>query len=676
MFDTVLVANRGEIAVRIFRTLHSMGIRSVAVFSDADADSRHVRTADAAFWIGPSPAIESYLNIDRVIEAALRSGAQAVHPGYGFLSENAEFARACQQSGLVFIGPNVDAIEIMGDKIRAKRVVSAAGIPVVPGRAESTMTDDDLVSAATEIGFPLLLKPSAGGGGKGMRLVSEPEYLGEAIVSARREAESSFGDDALFLERFVINPRHIEVQVLADRFGNTVHLGERECSLQRRHQKVIEEAPSMLLDGTRGRLTASAVQAALSVRYLGVGTVEFIMSADAPDEFFFIEMNTRLQVEHPVTELVTGLDLVEQQLRVASGERLAITQDDVCVSGHAIEARLYAEDPARGFVPTGGRVLFLREPSGVGVRVDSSLEDGGDVPTNYDPMVSKIAAHGPDRETALARLTRALSDTVVLGMNTNVSFLRSLLANEDVRAARLDTGLIERELSNLVGGDHDDNLNDALCVAAIARVVALEPPGGVIDRWDVSDGWRLGEHAPMTWIFETPSKTYADVLAVWGASELRISVSGLASDVHHATATCRSRIGANEALIDVDEREIHTFVAVDGDTVWTWVDGVTTMLRLVTRNRQRGDLMVDDGDLRAPMPGNVVELAVRQGDRVEEGSHLAVIEAMKMENAILAPFGAVVTEVLVSVGEHVAMDQLMVRLATTDNAPTMHEEVL
>jgi acetyl-CoA/propionyl-CoA carboxylase biotin carboxyl carrier protein len=355
MFETVLIANRGEIAVRIIRTLKRLGIRSVAVYSDADRSARHVRDADEALYLGATDPHESYLNIDRVLDACVSSGATAVHPGYGFLSENATFATACAQRGITFIGPSARAITLMGDKIQAKLHVSAAGVPVVPGRVAMGMTDADLRAAAMEIGFPVLVKPSAGGGGKGMRLVERPDDLQEALTGSRREAQSSFGDDALFLERFVVRPRHIEVQILGDQFGTVVHLGERECSLQRRHQKVVEEAPSPLLDeATRARLCASAIDAARSVDYSGVGTVEFIVSSEAPDEFFFMEMNTRLQVEHPVTEMVTGLDLVEQQLRVAAGLSLAPDVTNSRVTGHAVEARVYAESPARGFLPTSG----------------------------------------------------------------------------------------------------------------------------------------------------------------------------------------------------------------------------------------------------------------------------------------------------------------------------------
>lgn len=486
MFDTVLVANRGEIAVRVIRTLRSLGVRSVAVFSDADADARHVREADTAVRIGPAPAAESYLSVERLLEAAARTGAQAVHPGYGFLAENAAFARACEEAGLVFIGPSADAIALMGDKIRAKETVRAAGVPVVPGGR-----DPELAEAARELGAPVLLKPSAGGGGKGMRLVRDLSLLEEEIAAARREARASFGDDTLLVERWIDRPRHIEIQVLADGHGNVVHLGERECSLQRRHQKIIEEAPSVLLDdGTRAAMGEAAVQAARSCGYRGAGTVEFIVPGGDPTQYYFMEMNTRLQVEHPVTELVTGLDLVEWQLRVAAGERLGFAQEELRLTGHAVEARICAEDPARGFLPSGGTVLLLDEPQGDGVRTDSGLTEGTEVGSLYDPMLSKVIAYGPDRETALRKLRSALAETVTLGVPTNAGFLRRLLAHPAVVAGELDTGLVERVVDELVDTDVPEEVYEA---AAAVRLQALKPRAeGWTDPFSVPSGWRLG----------------------------------------------------------------------------------------------------------------------------------------------------------------------------------------
>ena len=437
-FDRVLVANRGEIAVRVIRTLRRLGIRSIAVYSDADADAPHVRLADEAVRIGPAPATESYLDPERVIAAALESGAEAIHPGYGFLSEHAGFAEACRDAGLVFVGPGIEALEVMGDKIRAKRHVEASGVPTVPGVADAALDDAALVAASASVGFPLLVKPSAGGGGKGMQVARDADELAAALPAARRIALAAFGDDTLLLERLIERPRHIEVQVLADAHGGVVHLGERECSLQRRHQKVIEESPSPLLDAeTRSRIGQAACDAARSVDYLGAGTVEFLVSDAAPDEFFFIEMNTRLQVEHPVTELVTGVDLVKEQLRIAQGEPLRARTS--LLLGHAIEVRLYAEDP-RTFLPQGGRLERLRLPTGI--RVDAGVEEGDEVALAYDPMIAKLIAHGQTRQEALEMLRGALAETEVDGVVTNLPFLRWLVAHPNVRAGHTTTAFL------------------------------------------------------------------------------------------------------------------------------------------------------------------------------------------------------------------------------------------
>ncbi len=499
MFGTVLVANRGEIACRVIRTLRRLGIRSVAVYTEPDAGAPHVALADLAVYLGPAPA---YLSAEAVVSAARRAGAQAVHPGYGFLSENTAFAAACEQAGIVFVGPPAAAIEAMGDKIRAKQAVAKAGVPVVPGSDQesgSGLDDEALARAAAGIGYPVLLKPSAGGGGKGMREVHRPEDLADAIGSARRAARGSFGDDTLLVERLVTDPRHIEIQVLADAHGNVIHLGERECSLQRRHQKIIEEAPSPLLDDAqREAMGAAAVEAARAVGYTGAGTVEFIVSGDRPDEFFFMEMNTRLQVEHPVTEEIFGLDLVELQLRVAAGEREPWPARRQA-RGHAIEARIYAEDPAAGFLPTGGRVLALSWPDGV--RVDAGIAAGSVVGSDYDPMLAKVIAHGTDRAEALARLDAALGQVVVLGVGTNTGFLRTLLADPDVRAGRLDTGLVGRRLDALARTGQPAAVPpaDVLPAAAGLALAALEPAGDVTDPFDIPGGWRIGEPAWTTW---------------------------------------------------------------------------------------------------------------------------------------------------------------------------------
>ncbi|MEU5469438.1 ATP-binding protein [Streptomyces lydicus] len=649
MFDSVLIANRGEIAVRVIRTLRTLGIRSVAVYSDADAGARHVHEADTAVRIGPAPAAESYLSVERLLDAAARTGAQAVHPGYGFLAENAAFARACADAGLVFIGPSADAIELMGDKIRAKETVHTAGVPVVPGSSGSGLDDSQLAAAAREIGMPVLLKPSAGGGGKGMRLVREEALLGDEIAAARREARSSFGDDTLLVERWIDRPRHIEIQVLADGHGHVIHLGERECSLQRRHQKLVEEAPSVLLDeATRAAMGEAAVQAARSCGYRGAGTVEFIVPGKDPSSYYFMEMNTRLQVEHPVTELVTGLDLVEWQLRIAAGERLPYAQEDITLNGHAVEARLCAETVsvkggARDFLPTGGTVLALHEAQGDGVRTDSGLSQGVEVGSRYDPMLAKVIAHGPDRESALRRLRAALAQTVTLGVPTNAGFLRRLLAHPDVVSGELDTGLVEREAAGLVDTEVPEEVYAA---AAAVRQAALEPAadaGGWRDPFAAPSGFRLGgEPVPVRHWLRVPGHDPVayDVLPGSPAGQVeadrvRVTVDGVTHTFHRSG----------------------DWLGRDGDS-WQVTDHDPVAAALRGAGRAHGA-----ETLAAPMPGTVTVVKVAVGDEVAAGQGLLVVEAMKMEHVISAPHAGTVTELDVTAGATVAMDQILAVIA-------------
>ncbi|GAA2457740.1 acetyl-CoA carboxylase biotin carboxylase subunit [Agromyces soli] len=632
-FDRVLVANRGEIAVRVIRTLQRLGIEAVAVYSDADRDAPHVALADRAVRIGPAPAAESYLDPERLVRAAVESGAEAVHPGYGFLSEHAGFARACADAGLVFIGPGARALEIMGDKIRAKRHVAASGVPVVPGVADPALDDAALLDAAEAVGYPILVKPSAGGGGKGMQLARDREELAEALPTARRVASAAFGDDTLLLERFIERPRHIEVQVLADAHGAVVHLGERECSLQRRHQKVIEEAPSALLDeATRERIGLAACEAARSVDYRGAGTVEFLVSDAAPGEFFFIEMNTRLQVEHPVTELVTGVDLVEQQLRIAAGEHLALTQDALHLDGHAIEARLYAERPADGFLPATGPVLVWRPAGGDGVRIDAGLRAGQEITAHYDPMLAKLIAWGPDRTTALERLRAAIDETVVLGVDTNLEYLGELLDDPEVRAARLHTGLIDQRPAP---AGAEPTAAALAAATALVEAEALAAAGPAARAWRRERGWRASgpgaEEAPA-------SRAQPDAVAV-RAPDRAIWV--------HAD-------GRAQRIVPVDRRaELERRLAA----------------------AERGGAA--DPVLRAPMPGTVTAVLVHDGDAVETGAAILAIEAMKMEHRVVAPFAGV-ARLAVAVGAQVSREQAVATveqlLAVEPSGPDSHPD--
>ncbi|GAA2057956.1 acetyl-CoA carboxylase biotin carboxylase subunit [Williamsia deligens] len=652
--DCVLVANRGEIAVRVMRTLRAMNIRSVAVFSDADADAPHVHAADDAVRVGPAPARESYLDVAAVLAAAKATGADAIHPGYGFLSENAAFAHACADAGIVFIGPPAEAIRVMGDKITAKATVTGHGVPVVPGISRPGLTDDDLLSAAPEIGFPVLVKPSAGGGGKGMRVVAAIDDLPAALAGARREAAASFGDDALFLERFVHRPRHIEVQVLADGQGGVVHLGERECSLQRRHQKVIEEAPSPLLDeATRARIGEAACATARSVDYSGAGTVEFIVSADAPDEFFFMEMNTRLQVEHPVTEMVTGIDLVEWQIRVARGERLTIAQSDITMTGHAVEARVYAEDPAAGFVPTGGTVARALVADGPGIRVDTGIADGTVVGGHYDPMLAKVIAHAPDRTAALARLDRALADTAVVGVGTNIDFLRYLLSDSEVQAGRLDTALLDTIAADYAPTPAPDDVVAAVAAVEVARRWAAADD----DLWSRPDGWRSGSSSAPHRITlgVEDSETVVEVTGPPTGMQVVIDATPHPTTVGRLDSTGIT----TTAQVTVDGRRRSYVLTTTPDRWWVARSGGCWEVRRVDAERaEAGSTVGGDTDVRSPMPGSVIALPVETGSTVTAGTVVAVVEAMKMEHSLTAAVDGVV-DVTVAVGDQVKVGDVL-----------------
>jgi acetyl-CoA/propionyl-CoA carboxylase biotin carboxyl carrier protein len=666
---SVLVANRGEIVVRVCRTLAALGIRSIAIYAPDDSGAPHTSVADVAV------AVDGYLDVDSIVAAAKAASADAVHPGYGFLSEDPGFARAVVGAGLVWVGPPPEAIEAMGDKIRAKETVAAAGVPVVPGAGRPGMDDDSLAAAALEVGLPVLLKPAAGGGGKGMRRVADASDLGPSIAAARREAQGAFGDSTLLVERWIDRPRHVEVQVFADTLGNMVTLGERECSLQRRHQKIVEETPSPLLDATtRAAMTKSALDVASSCGYVGAGTVEFIVSDDRPDEYFFMEMNTRLQVEHPVTEAVTGVDLVEWQLRVAAGEALPVAQDAVFSRGHAVEVRVYAEDPVRGFLPASGAVALVALPTGRShVRVDSALTRGSVVGTRYDPMLAKVVAWGETRDEALDRLRAALEETAVLGVTTNVGYLTRLLAHRDVVAGRLDTGLVDRTLGELAAPDEVES-RDAAVVAACRLAISLEPPspeptGTFIDPWELRDGWSVG--GPREWnaaFLRDGHKVSVTVrghvrngrdgatLRVDDGPSLRVRAVAAAGGPGPAQPDAR-------LSVTIDGATAMWLAATQGDDIWVSRGG--DAWRFGPDRAARGEAGViagAAGPVRSPMPGVVVAVHVSAGNAVHAGQPLLAVEAMKMEHTVVAPVDGVVAELLVRTGQTVGLDELLARV--------------
>ena len=646
MFAKVLIANRGEIACRVMRTARRLGIPVVAVHTDADRSAMHVRLA------GEARRIESYLDIDSIVAAARAAGAEAIHPGYGFLSENEDFAAACRKAGLAFIGPPAEAIAAMGDKAAAKRLMEKAGVPLVPGYHGEGQEPALLETEAARIGFPVLIKPSAGGGGKGMRVVSaKKDFLG-ALEAAKREAKSSFGDSRVLIERYLERPRHIEIQVFGDSQGNMVYLFERDCSVQRRHQKVLEEAPAPGLDAKkRGAMGAAAVAAAKAIGYTNAGTVEFIAEQDG--RFYFMEMNTRLQVEHPVTEMVTGLDLVELQIRVAAGEALPFSQKDLRLEGHAIEARIYAEDPERDFLPSTGRLLHVAFPApGAEVRIDAGVESGDEITPWYDPMIAKLIVRGTDRAAALARLRQALAAVEIAGVKTNVAFLRRVAASGAFTRAELDTGLVERNRSEILSKRVEIGA-DVLAAAAFAELAYEErtareraqASGDPYSPWHRVDGWRLNEDSHHDFVFVDGESEHV-VRVHFGASGLRVAVQGM----EHAFAGEPLEGGA--LSIRLDERTYPARALRDGDEWHVFAGG--DYRRLTLRRGLPGE---DDegriGSLAAPMPGRIVQVMSRPGQAVKKGDALLILEAMKMEHTITAPADGVVKEIHFAAGEQV-----------------------
>lgn len=659
MIERLLIANRGEIAVRIARTARRLGIHVIAVYSDADARAMHVDAADEAVRIGPESPSESYLDIEAVIAAARATGADAIHPGYGFLSENARFAEACSHAGITFVGPSADAMRAMGDKAASKNVMEAAGVPLMPGYHGDDQSVETLADAARDIGFPVLIKASAGGGGRGMRIVEQQADFMPALDAARREAKGAFGDDRVLIEKFLTTPRHIEVQVFGDTHGNAIHLFERDCSLQRRYQKVLEEAPAPgMREERRAEIGAAAVAAAKAIDYAGAGTVEFIVDATdagANGPFYFMEMNTRLQVEHPVTEYVTGLDLVEWQLRVAEGHSLPLQQDEVALNGHAIEARLYAEDPARDFLPAPGRVFAFETPEGrPDIRIDTGVRSGDDIAVAYDPMIAKVIAHGPDRNAAIAALDRALAELVCIGPTTNQAFLRRAVTHPGFVDAAIDTGFIGRHRDDLIP-DTQTARNQAL-VAAVAdelsmrqhdarnRAAVRGEPGS---PWAATDGWRANLAARETFVFRS------------GEDEL-------SADIRHDGDEILLTFSGGTANLPRDFPPGWR-IERTGRSVFAFSRGTQFRFERIVAVEQAATQSGAAGNLNAPMPGRIVSVNVAPGDRVIAGQTLVVLEAMKMEHAIKAPGDGAVAELFHKAGDQVAEGVELLRLDPVEN---------
>ncbi|MDE1546706.1 acetyl/propionyl/methylcrotonyl-CoA carboxylase subunit alpha [Dechloromonas agitata] len=666
MFTKILIANRGEIACRVIKTARRMGIRTVAVYSEADANARHVRLADEAVLLGPAAARESYLVADKIIEACKRTGAQAVHPGYGFLSENEEFAEALAANDITFIGPPASAIRAMGSKSEAKKLMGKAAVPLTPGYHGDDQTPDLLHKEADQIGYPVLIKAAAGGGGKGMRLVEKSADFPDALASCKREAISSFGDDHVLIEKYITKPRHIEIQVFADTLGNCVYLFERDCSVQRRHQKVLEEAPAPGMPEERRRqMGEAAVAAAKAVGYVGAGTVEFIAMQDGT--FYFMEMNTRLQVEHPVTEMITGQDLVEWQLRVAAGQPLPLKQEQLEIRGHALEARIYAEDANKGFLPATGQLIRLAPPAeSINVRVDTGVEEGDEITPFYDPMIAKLIVWDETRDGALARMRQALADYQVAGLTTNIDFLSRLVACPAFAGADLDTGLIERQKDFLFPAAQPVP-RDALLVATVGELLweqhaaklAAKTSGDPHSPWHARDGWRMNLSSARTISFKD-GETLVDAQVRYRRDHWAITVAG------ETTLARGKKLEGDRFAVELDDRRLIASVVAVDDRRSIFLQGSTvTLLRDDPLHR------VDAGDshgggLTAPMPGKVVALLAQPGQAVEKGTPLLILEAMKMEHTITAPAAGVVKAFCYAAGEQVADGAALVEFENAD----------
>jgi geranyl-CoA carboxylase alpha subunit len=656
-FKKLLVANRGEIACRVIQTARALGYRTVAVFSEADRRAPHVRAADEAVCIGPPKAAESYLDIDKILDACRKTGADALHPGYGFLSENAELVERCEQAGVRFVGPPEEAVRLLGDKARAKTCMAAAGVPVVPGYHGTAQSDAALAEEALHVGFPVLIKAAAGGGGRGMRIARSAADLPELLRSARREAEATFGSGALLLERLLDEARHVEIQIFGDTQGHVIHLGERECSVQRRHQKIIEESPSLAVDAAlRARMGAAAVKAAQAAGYFSAGTVEFLLALDG--QFFFLEMNTRLQVEHPVTELVTGLDLVAWQLSVAEGGELPLSQDEVVQRGHAIEARLYAEDPDAGFLPQSGRLLLWRTPRGEGVRVDAGVETGQEVTPFYDPLLAKVIAHAETRELARRRLWRALGDTVVLGPVTNRELLISLLEDPLFVEGKMTTRTVDERFARASPARASSSPEHA----ALAAVLHSLPPGG-------ADPWRSnGQASWPVWLEAGSAKQQLRVTALATGSYEVQADSGPGMQVRLETEGFAERRLGGELHCEIDGVLQKVHYARGEGAIQVQLGACAASFTETLRAHDSQVEGAASGRVVAPITGQVLGVSVKAGERVERGQPLVTLAAMKMEHRVVAPIGGAIARVAVAVGEQVAARQVLVEIEAEDSS--------
>ena len=642
MFTKILIANRGEIACRVIATCRKLGILTVAVYSEADAGARHVRLADEAYCVGPAASRESYLRIERIIEVCKQTGAQAVHPGYGFLSENESFAHACEANGIVFIGPPVKSIRAMGLKSAAKALMQQAKVPLVPGYHGADQDPALLQREADRIGYPVLIKASAGGGGKGMRVVNAPNEFAAALASCQREARTSFGDDNVLVEKYLQQPRHIEIQVFADRAGHTISLNERDCSAQRRHQKVVEEAPAPSVNATqRAAMGKAACDAARAVGYVGAGTVEFI--ADSQGNFYFMEMNTRLQVEHPVTEMITGLDLVEWQLRIAAGEDLPLTQEQVPLNGHSIEVRIYAEEPEKGFLPSVGRLAYFKTPApSAHVRLDTGVEQGDEITPHYDPMIAKLIVWDRTREAAIERMLGALAETRIVGVGHNVNFLSRLVGHAAFREGRVDTGLIERERATLIPVA-SGLPQEIFEVAVLAQLAAeREQSGQSISPWSVTDGWRVNGTQNRTLQFSAGEQTES--------VSIRYTSAGYFIGNEPARV---QRTSDSDLRITIGQRHINTAAVKAGEKVHVFLRGQQHVLTYVDPLMHAGETEEAQGGLTSPMPGKIIALLAEPGAEVDKGAALLVMEAMKMELTVFAPSKGKLVSYLCNAGEQV-----------------------